>query len=620
VRLDGYHVLRIMASGSALAISLAVVSLAAAQNGGKGVSLPPEDPTRFLTEKKLALVIGINDYPEESGLSKLKWAAKDATDLAAELTRQGYTVDLLVNERVTKVAIRRHLSDMLKRLDPNSGTVVFAFSGHGGQVGRDQYLATYESSAEDLDKTGASVEDLRKLLEDSGGPRKIMFLDACRNVTSPGGKDSAAPIEPMVELSSSKGLRLLVSTGPRTRSYEYDSLQHGLFTYYVIEGLKGAAARADGLVTFGTLASYVTRNVKDYNPSQVPYTDGQSTGEFPLAGKYKPPTAPAAVTTGDYQPARLDAAAEAWVLIKDSKDLADFEGFARTFPSSELAGAARLRADQLRRAAVPAVNVAPVGRIKVNSIDGQKYVWIPPGTFTMGCSPGDTGCEDDESPTHEVTITKGFWMGQTPVTVGAYKKYAQASGKPMHSEKDSFGRLFNGAAGKDNLPVVYVTWDEAAGYCGWAAMRLPTEAEWELAARAGATGARYGNLDEIAWYGDNSGRQRIDSLAIWNTDQKNYDRRLYDNGNRLKPVGQKQPNAFGLYDMLGDVWQWTADWYGEKYYQVSAKQDPSGPPGGTLRVARGGSWNSIPRYVRVSSRNWSAPGRSYYFGLRCVGE
>jgi uncharacterized caspase-like protein len=121
---------------------------------------------------------------------------------------------------------------------------VFAFSGHGGQVGRGQYLATYESSAEDLDKTGASVEELRKLLEDSGAPRKMMFLDACRNVTTPGGKDAAAPIEPMVELSSSKGLRLLISTGPLTRSYEYDDLKHGLFTYYLIEGLKGAAATA----------------------------------------------------------------------------------------------------------------------------------------------------------------------------------------------------------------------------------------------------------------------------------------------------------------------------------------------------------------------------------------
>jgi uncharacterized caspase-like protein len=298
-----------MTSGRALAITLAVVSVAGAQNGGEGVALPPADPMRFIAEKKLALVIGINNYPEESGLSQLKWAAKDATDLAAELTRQGYSVDRLLDERVTKVAIRVHLTNMLKRLDPDSGTVVFAFSGHGGQVGREQYLATYESSAEDLGKTGASVREIRTLLEDSSAPRKMMFLDACRNVTTAGARDAAAPIDPMVELPSSKGLRLLVSTGPRTRSYEYDDLRHGLFTYYVIEGLKGAAARADGLVTFGSLASYVMRKAKDRNPNQAPYTDGQSTGESHWGGKYKPPTAPAAAATGGSQLAHFSRAA-----------------------------------------------------------------------------------------------------------------------------------------------------------------------------------------------------------------------------------------------------------------------------------------------------------------------
>jgi formylglycine-generating enzyme required for sulfatase activity len=226
------------------------------------------------------------------------------------------------------------------------------------------------------------------------------------------------------------------------------------------------------------------------------------------------------------------------------------------------------------------------GDVQVNAIDAQKYVWIEPGAFQMGASPGDADCYEDEKPAHQVTITKGFWMGLTPVTVGAYRRYARAVGKPMPK--------VTGA--DESLPIVSVNWDDAVGYCVWAGVRLPTEAEWEYAARAGSTAERYGNLDGIAWYSKNS-----------------------EGG--TKPVGQKQPNAFGLYDMLGNVWEWTADWYGEKYYQWGETEDPHGPSSGEMRVLRGGSWSGNPRYVRVSFRNWLEPDdRSFGLGFRCVAD
>jgi len=223
------------------------------------------------------------------------------------------------------------------------------------------------------------------------------------------------------------------------------------------------------------------------------------------------------------------------------------------------------------------------GAAKLNPKDGLMYVWIPPGTFTMGCSPGDTECRPDEKPAHEVTITKGFWMGQTPVTQAAYQRVTGSN------PSDSKG---------DNLPVDRVTWDKARAYCTAVGGRLPTEAEWEYAARAGSTGARYGSLAEIAWYVKNS-------------------------RGRIHEVGRKQPNAFGLYDMLGDVWQWTADWYDEAYYRTSEKQDPAGPPAGTIqtRTLRGGCWRCYPMAVRASFR-YSQEGRMRELdsGLRCVGE
>jgi len=267
-------------------------------------------------------------------------------------------------------------------------------------------------------------------------------------------------------------------------------------------------------------------------------------------------------------------------------------------------------------------DLAPTaGAVKENPKDGLKYVWIPPGSFMMGCSPGDSECDADEKPAHRVTSSKGFWMGQTEVTVGAYKRFARESGRAMPQEPNFMGRALNSGWTNDAMPMVEVSWDDAAAYCSWAGGRLPTEAEWEYAARGGSTQARYGALDDIAWYADNSGVSRIDSSHIWRQEQKKYIERLRDNGNRMHEVAQKRANGFGLYDMLGNVWEWLNNWYGENYYQNSPATDPQGPASGGLRVLRGGSWSNVPRSVRVSYRYRYAPvNRVVVNGCRCAWE
>ncbi len=231
------------------------------------------------------------------------------------------------------------------------------------------------------------------------------------------------------------------------------------------------------------------------------------------------------------------------------------------------------------------------GEIWENAKDGLKYVWIPPGTFTMGCSPGDSECDAAEKPSHQVELTKGFWMGQTEVTARAYQRFAAATGRQMPSAP-----AFNAGWRKQNMPIGNVTWDEAQAYCEWSGGRLPTEAEWEYAARAGSTEARYGPLDQVAWFADRRGPRAHDAA-------------------------QKQANAFGLYDMLGNVWEWVNDRYDANYYQNSPSQDPPGPSTGRDRVLRGGSWVYGPRFIRVSYRR-SDPPRTYddSVGLRCVGQ
>jgi formylglycine-generating enzyme required for sulfatase activity len=244
----------------------------------------------------------------------------------------------------------------------------------------------------------------------------------------------------------------------------------------------------------------------------------------------------------------------------------------------------RLLSNQLVLSLIgPEAEVRRAGAVRTNPNDGQRYVWIPPGEFEMGCSPGDNECKGDERGHHlvRVRITHGFWLGQTEVTQAAYEKTVGHKRFPFKGPQH---------------PVEGVNWYEAQEYCEAAGGRLPTEAEWEYAARACSIGASYGQLDAIAWYSGNS-------------------------GNQTHPARQKQPNLWGLYDMLGNVKEWVADWYEKNYYQTlpSPATDPKGPPSGVPRVLRGGCWDDGPGDVRASSRDFSIPSnRSVGYGFRCA--
>ncbi|HEY6971646.1 MAG TPA: SUMF1/EgtB/PvdO family nonheme iron enzyme [Candidatus Angelobacter sp.] len=276
----------------------------------------------------------------------------------------------------------------------------------------------------------------------------------------------------------------------------------------------------------------------------------------------------------------------------------------------------RLAAVVVALAVVLAVAQNAENGTKRNSKDGLLYASIPAGGFQMGCARED--CPPNERPVHKVTISQQFWIGTTEVTVAAYKRFSQATNRLM--PPDAVENFTVNPGWKDEQsPIVNVTWNDAAAYCKWAGGALPTEAQWEYAARGGSSSDPYGPLNDIAWTASNSGREHLDADALFRDDKMHYEQTLRNNGNKPHQVAQKRANGFGLYDMIGNVAEWTNDWVDLSYYSHSPENDPAGPSTGQAKIARGGHFLYPNAPNRASKRLWNEPeGKSPIIGFRCV--
>jgi hypothetical protein len=455
----------------------------------------------FERQPKVAVLAGVGRYPTRSGLTQLRYPAHDVDLMEAELEKQGYKVVALRDQEATRGAIEQSLVDARELVDQNSGTIAFFFSGHGFAEQGQNYLATYEAAAANLAGSGLPVERVEELLKASGAQRQMVFLDACR---SEAGKAIGA--RSFGQLQGAAGLHALLSTKAGRVSYEDETLGSGVFTHFLVEGLRGRAAGADGLITFHDLATFVVDAVSAYGfqhgQMQVPYEAGEFSGDFLVAegaGVSGAPEAPV-VPTG--------------VGLVVGRDTSGHKP----------------------------------GDLWTNPKDGLSYVWIPPGSFRMGCLSGGLDCSNDE-PAHMVTISKGSWMGKTLVIQGAYQRVM--GGNPSQIAKDR------------KLPVDSVTWKEAESYCESVGGRLPTEAEWEYAAR-------------------------------WDS------------------------RSAALDDMLGSRYQWTSDWYSS--YGAESQVDPQGPAYGDKRATRG-SFSATPTMGSVSGRYGVVPFfRNGSYSFRCLRE
>ena len=261
---------------------------------------------------------------------------------------------------------------------------------------------------------------------------------------------------------------------------------------------------------------------------------------------------------------------------------------------------------------------------QIRQIDGMVMVYVPSGSFMMGSDPEiDSLAQEDEQPQHEVTLD-AFWIDQTEVTNAQFGQFVAATGHETTAELEGSGLIFSGSEGEEiageqvagadwqhpsgpesnltglgNHPVVLVSWDDADAYCGWVGGMLPTEAQWEYAARGG------------------DGR-----LYPWDNTSPNKNLLNYSPAVGTTPVGSYPNGASWVdgQDMSGNVWEWVADWYHSDYYDVSSVDSPTGPSEGDMKVLRGGSWSNTQPFVRAASRTRSTPsGHTNIAGFRCVG-
>lgn len=563
--------------------------------------------------KRVAFVVGISKYDNLAADKQLKNAVNDAEGVSAKLTEIGFQVTKVPN--LTRPAFNEKWQNILDALTRDDTFVLF-FSGHGVQIDGQNYLLPRDipyieyGRQEQLKREAISLNELLADLSTGDRPHpksSVVILDACRDnpLIPPGYTKSASTPKGLANVPESDGIFVMYAAANNQTALDrlssVDKAQYSVFTRTLLP-LMG---RTDlSIQELGTqLKDQVWELAQSVGRKQRPTLYDGIIGRFCLPG----------------------------CAAKANKGTAGVnESFTATVH--------------------PALTSAITGK------DGVPMVLIQAGSVLMGSTKDEVdlaiqACVKDykkdqqtcegwyklELPQHKVRID-AFYMDKHEVTNRLFQQFVQQTGYRTTAEQKGSAWAFVESKGWEDVkgtswrkpeagatifesnraehPVVVVSWDDAEAYCRWAGQRLPTEAEFEYALRAGTT-TKY-------WWGPgNPESRRVENIAdesakhLLNVIMSGYT----DGAVRTAPVGSYEANPWGLHDMSGNVAEWTADWYGDTYYAKSPERNPTGPSSGEKRVVRGGSWTDEPVGVRSAFRNRYLPTqRTDDIGFRCAQD
>jgi len=607
-------------------IFLGLLSFSCSNDDVRGGDIPPPQRGKIikLNEGKsildsysgsYALLIGESDYT--NGWSDLNSIPRELVRVETVLKAQGFEVEKSLNLNASKLEarFRKFINDYGYK--PNN-RLLFFYSGHGHTDGGQGFLVPTDAPDPDKDiegflKKSLVMTDITALARRMRAKHVLFLFDSCFSGSVFKAKERPKVPRQITKLAN-EPVRQFITAGSEDETVPANSVFTPAFVDALEYGLGDMSG--DGYITGQELGLYLQGEVPQHNTRQTPQygkiSDYKlSRGDFVFfVGTKSQQVAQVSTNTGqDAEIARLKrekAEAEARAererqarIAAENSAKQDARKQAEIKRLREEKAQADAKAERERKA-----RIAAEKRRKQNSKffrdtlkDGSKgpeMVRIPAGSFKMGSK-----YYHDEIPAHQVSLS-AFSIGKYEVTFAEYDNFANATGRSKPSDS---------GWGRGNRPVINVSWHDAVAYAKWLSKqtskkyRLPTEAEWEYAARAGTTTeysfSNDGSLGDYAWYVPNS------SL-------------------KTHPVGEKEPNAWKLHDVHGNVWELVHDVYDSSYYNRSPRSNPRGSSGGrhgSSRVMRGGSWRGSAGHLRTAARyQYSPESRNYSVGFRLVSQ